>query len=61
MPNTKTILDITEKERLACERIMDSPKYSQLWQGLGAVEKTPVHILFVLNLNPVQDRIRLEW
>ena len=50
MPNTKTILDITEKERLACERIIDSPNYSQLWQGLGAVEKTPVHILFFLNL-----------
>ena len=61
MPNTKTILDITEKERLASERIIDKPNYSPLCKGLGAVEKPPVHILFVLNINPVHDRLRLEW
>ena len=61
MPITKTILDITDKERLASERIMDRPNYSQLQQGLVVVEQSHVHILFVLNLNPVQDRIRLEW
>ena len=61
MPNTKSILDITEKERLASERIIDTPNYSPLCQGLETVEKPPVHILLTLNINPVQDRLRLEW